>query len=124
MENFYDIFKLKQGRQNQCWSCRRVLRPQSRIKIGNEVVVLNMNTKLYGHHLMKYEKYRFKKILAEVVPHPLTKDLLGLKNLSRVPWKVVTKEGKRYTIDFGKSFTIEDGTEVYFGEVQGSIRKG
>lgn len=124
MENFYDIHKLKQGINNQCWACKRMLKPSSRIRINNEVVVLNINTKLYGHHLVEREKFRFKKSLAEVVPHPKYKDLMGLKNLSKIPWHIETKVGKKYTIDFGKSFTIEDGTTVHFGEVTGIIRKG
>ena len=124
MENFYDIQKLKQNQHNRCWHCNRVLYPASRLKINNEVIILNLNTKLYGHHLMAQEKYRFKKILAEVVPHPLIPERTGLKNLSRVPWKVRTKLGKSLSIDFGKSFTIEDGTSIDFGEVTGMIRKG
>lgn len=124
MENFYDVSKLKSGIGNKCWSCNKNIKPESRIKINNEVVVLNMNTKLYGHHLMSREKYRFKKILAEVVPHPKLKDCMGLKNLSRTPWYIETKLGRKYTIDFGNSFTIEDGTQVHFGEAKGMIRKG
>lgn len=124
MENFYDIYKFQKGIKNKCWSCHRPLIPASRIKIGEEIVVLNLSTKLYGHHLISHEKFRFKKILAEVVPHPKYKDAMGLKNLSREPWEVKTKLGKIYTIDFGKSFTIEDGTIVQFGQVEGIIRKG
>jgi len=124
MENFYDIQKLKMNVHNRCWHCNRVLYPASRLKINNEVVILNLNTKLYGHHLMKQEKYRFKKVLAEVVPHPKLANYSGLKNLSHVPWRVTTKTGMQYSIDFGKSFTIEDGTKIEFGEVKGMIRKG
>jgi len=124
MENFYDIHKLKTNVQNKCWQCQKMLHPASRLKINNEIVILNLNTKLYGHHLMAQEKYRFKKILAEVVPHPILEGRSGLKNLSKIPWRVKTKEGKQYTIDFGKSFTIEDGTMIQFGEVEGMIRKG
>ncbi|MBN2795051.1 MAG: serine/threonine protein kinase [Clostridia bacterium] len=124
MENFYDIDKLKQGVLNKCWACGSLLKPASRIKIENEVIVLNMGTKLYGHHLNKYEKYKFKHILAEVIPHPIQRDMMGLKNLSRQTWNIKTKTGKSYAIDFGKSFTIEDGTVVDFGETSGQIRKG
>lgn len=124
MENFYDIYKFQRGLSNNCWACQRPLEVASRIKIGKQVVVLNLSTKLYGHHLLNQEKFRFKKILAEVVPHPKYKDTMGLKNLSKVAWQVKTKLGKAYTIDYGKSFTIEDGTIVYFGEVEGMIRKG
>lgn len=124
MENFYDIQKLKANVHNKCWHCQRILYPKSRLKIDNEVVILNLSTKLYGHHLMMNEKYRFKKVLAEVVPHPKLPDSHGLKNLSKIPWKITTKTGKQYAIDFGKSFTIEDGTTIEFGEVKGMIRKG
>lgn len=101
-----------------------MLYPASRLKINNEIIILNLSTKLYGHHLMAQEKYRFKKILAEVVPHPLLEGRSGLKNLSKTPWVIKTRDGKQYTIDFGKSFTIEDGTMIQFGEVEGMIRKG
>ncbi len=124
MENFYDVQKLKTKTHNKCWSCDKVLYPASRLKINNEIVILNLNTKLYGHHLMSQEKYRFKKVLAEVVSHPKLANRSGLKNLSRVPWRVTTKAGIKYSIEFGKSFTIEDGTTIEFGEVSGMIRKG
>lgn len=124
MENFYDIHKLKNNVQNKCWQCQKMLYPASRLKINNEIIILNLSTKLYGHHLMAQEKYRFKKILAEVVPHPLLEGRSGLKNLSKTPWVIKTRDGKQYTIDFGKSFTIEDGTMIQFGEVEGMIRKG
>lgn len=124
MENFYDVYKLKNKIKNKCWSCGKVLVPTSRIRINNEIIVLNMNTKLYGHHLMENEKFRFKKILAEVVPHPKLRDRMGLKNLSKMPWKVKTSNGNHYIIEFGKSFTIENGTLIEFGEVEGLIRKG
>lgn len=124
MENFYDIHKLKMNVQNKCWHCKRTLYPSTRLKIDNEIIVLNLSTKLYGHHLMAREKYRFKKIMAEVVPHPKLPNSSGLKNLSKISWKIKTKTGKSYNIDFGKSFTIEDGTIIDFGEVSGMIRKG
>lgn len=124
MENFYDRHKLKMGINNRCWACNQDLKAESRIKINDEVVVLNMNTKLYGHHLLGKEKYRFKRIMAEVVPHPKYRDMYGLKNLTKTPWTITTKQGKCYSIDFGKSFTIEDGTTVEFGEATGMIRKG
>lgn len=124
MENFYDIYKLINNQTNKCWSCRQILVPASRLRINNEIVVLNLNTKLYGHHLIKSEKFIFKRILGEVIPHPKIKALMGLKNLGQIPWEIENSEGKKYRIDFGKSFTIEDGTKIYFGEVEGNIRKG
>lgn len=124
MENFYDIQKLRSNQLNQCWHCNRTLKPAARIKINNEVVVLNLNTKLYGHHLITNEKYKFKKILAEVVPHPKLADRMGLKNLSHEPWTIHPKQGQPIQVDFGRSFTIEDGVTIDFGEVKGMIRRG
>ncbi len=123
-ENFYDVHKLKLKQVNKCWGCKLEIKPPARLRIGDEVIVLNLNTKLYGHHLIKREKYRFKKILAEVVPHPKLRDIAGLKNLSKEAWTITTKANKTHVIEFGKSFTIEDGVKIQFGEYEGIIRKG
>lgn len=124
MENFYDVHKIKMGKKNTCWSCRKILTSPTWLKIKDELIVLNINTRVYGHHLIKSEKYNFKRILGNVVPHPKVKDVFGLKNMSKIPWKVVTSSGKNYTVDFGKSFLIENGTRINFGEVEGIIRRG
>lgn len=124
MENFYDIHKLKMGKKNLCWSCKKVLALTPRLKINNEIIVLNINTRIYGHHLIKKDKFNFKRILGTVVPHPKLKDVYGLKNMSKSPWEITTKTGKTHIIEFGKSFLIEDGTKIRFGEVEGIIRKG
>ena len=60
-ENFYDINALKAsgGDPGACWSCQSKLILPPRLKLGDEIVMLNYNTYLYPHHIDPDRRYDF-----------------------------------------------------------------
>jgi len=125
MENFYDLVKVRTRQGNSsCWSCGKALKIPPRIRIGNEIVMLNRDTKLFSYHLRPNDTHDFRRVIGQVVPHPTLKDVFGLKNLTQSSWKVRTHSGVTREVSFGKSISIETGAIVDFGNIKGEIRKG
>ena len=120
-ENFYDAEKLREGRSHLCWACNSEIRLPPRIRIGEAVVMLNHDTKLFPHHLGG-ELYNFDVPIAEVAQHPKQPDVWGLRNLSQDTWTVTRQDGTVLQVCPGKSLTITLGVEINFGRAKGEIR--
>jgi serine/threonine protein kinase len=123
-ENFYDAGALRQtgGQPLHCWSCNRNIALPFRIRIGNNVVMLNTNTKLFPHHIDERRLYDFSQIVAEVVPHPKNPRILGLKNLTTENWSMTKPDGNVEDVYPGKSVPLKSETKILFGNKQGEIR--
>lgn len=125
MENFYDLIKVRTRQdRSMCWSCGSVLAMPSRIKIGNEIIMLNDDTKLFLYQIKERTAYDFRNVIGKVVKHPTKDNVYGLMNLSQNPWHVNTGIGQKRQIAHGKSISIESGTVIDFGDTKGEIRKG
>ena len=61
-------------------------------------------------------------LVAEVVPNPSDLSILGLNNVSRSSWEVVSANGNRYTIQPYQTVRLNAGTRINFGAVDGEIR--
>ena len=94
-ENFYDIEVLKAsgGHPGTCWSCDSDLVLPPRLRIGDAVVMLNYNTKLYPHHIDPDKMYDFSAPVAEVAQHPQYPNIWGLKNVGHEKWVITTDDG-------------------------------
>lgn len=123
-ENFYDAEALRRaaGKTGNCWDCRRQLQLPPRIRIGRAVVMLNADTKLFGHHLDDSEPVDFSRPLAEVTRHPADATRLGLKNLSGEKWTAVLNDGAVRDIEPARSVAVAVGTRIYFGRAEGEVR--
>lgn len=123
-ENFYDAeaLKVSKGKPGQCWQCQKDLQLPFRMRIGNEVVMLNYDTKLYPHHIDKWKKYDLSQPAAEVIRHPSNPNIWGLKNLSQEKWIATGTSGTMQDIEPGKSITLVLGTKIQFGNTDGEIR--
>jgi DNA-binding helix-hairpin-helix protein with protein kinase domain len=115
-ENFWDS---ENPAGTRCWSCGMTITPPPRLVVRREVVLLNHDTRLYGHHLG--ERREFGAPRAEVARHPSMPDVTGLKNLSGRPWSVRTGGGSSFVVEPGRSVTLAAGTEIDFGGVHGVI---
>jgi DNA-binding helix-hairpin-helix protein with protein kinase domain len=104
----------------RCWSCGRTITPPPRLVVRRDVVLLNHDTRLYGHHIGA-ERREFGAVLAEVARHPSMPDVTGLRNLSGRHWQVRTGSGSSFAVEPGRSATLATGTEIDFGPVQGVI---
>ncbi len=123
-ENFYDPDILRQsgGKIKPCWSCKRDITLPFRIRIGNNVVVLNHNTKLFPHHIDEKKMYDFSQPVVEVNRHPTNPNLWSLKNLTSEKWSSTKSDGTVQDIYPGKSVPLISGTKILFGSRQGEIR--
>ena len=123
-ENFYDIEQLKAagGDPGDCWACQSDLRLPPRLKLDDEVVMLNFNTYLYPHHVDPNRRYDFSQAIAQVTQHPTNPNIWGLKNLSGEKWVITTGDGNIKDVGPGRSATLVGGTTISFGQKEGEIR--
>ncbi len=124
-ENFYDVDALRAsgGLPGSCWSCGNALVLPPRIRVGDAVVMLNHDTRLYPHHVDDDRLYDFGTPVAEVVRHPKDPSIWGLRNLGTEKWTVTTDAGQTYQdVAPGRSATLAVGTRINFGKQEGEIR--
>lgn len=123
-ENFYDIAMLKaaNGSPGICWSCNSDLLLPPRLKLGDDIVMLNYNTKLYPHHVDPDKLYDFSQVVATVAQHPQKPNIWGLRNLSQEKWVITTDDGSIKDVAPGRSATLAAGTKINFGKTEGEIR--
>lgn len=123
-ENFYDVDYLKKsgGKPSLCWNCNKEFKLPPRMRIDNDIIMLNYNTKLYPHHIDDNSLFDFLKPIAEVTQHPKDPKIWGLKNLSGEKWITTLKDGTQNEVNPGQSFRIAVGAVVNFGTKEGEIR--
>lgn len=123
-ENFYDVGKLKAsgGKPGKCWDCGSDLMLPPRIRIGDSIVMLNYDTKLYRHHIDNDHLYDFEKPVAEVNQHPHDPSIWGLRNLDDEKWVITLEDGSIKDVDPGRNVRLAVGTKINFGKKEGEIR--
>lgn len=123
-ENFYDLDRLRAsaGVPPACWGCGTKTVFPPRLRIGSNIVVLNVDTRLYRHHLDPAHLFDLSDPVAEVSRHPTSPDIWGLKNLSPTQWVMIAANGTVREVGQGRSAQIADGTRINFGTCQGEIR--
>ncbi|MBN2561107.1 MAG: serine/threonine protein kinase, partial [Phycisphaerae bacterium] len=124
-EAIYDVEALRAqgGMPGLCWSCRTPLVLPPRIRIGDVVLMLNHDTRVYPHHVDDDRLYDFSKPIAEVAQHPKDPSIWGLRNLDDEKWTATTDGGQTYQdVPPGRSVTLGVGTRINFGKQEGEIR--
>jgi RsiW-degrading membrane proteinase PrsW (M82 family) len=66
--------------------------------------------------------YGGSAIAAEVNHSPHDARILGLKNLSAVPWTVTLPDGTRHTVALDRSMRLIEGMTILFGTTVGRVR--
>jgi DNA-binding helix-hairpin-helix protein with protein kinase domain len=126
-ENFYDLKRVRDsvgGAADSCWSCGKPLRLPYRVRIGDGIVMLNHDTKLYAHHLENSisKNYDFTKVVGEVARHPTDAAVWGLKNCTGDRWAATLPDGSVKDIEPGRSVRLGNQIKVNFGKAEGEIR--
>lgn len=119
-ENFYDAEALRSSGSQTCWSCQHALTLPPRIRIGNDIVLLNHDTRLYAHHVGQVGG--IEEAIAEVVRNPQNPGLFGLKNLTLEAWTITKPDGGIVDVPPGKAAPILQGNKINFGPATGEIR--
>jgi DNA-binding helix-hairpin-helix protein with protein kinase domain len=123
VENFYDIDTLRTSGASpgSCWSCGKEIQFPPRIRIGNDIIMLNHDTQLFPHHLSGAKTYDFSEPVAAVTQHPSEPRIWGLKNLSDEKWVITTADGGIKDVDPRRSARLAVGTKINFGKTMGEI---
>lgn len=119
-ENFYDAELLRSVGVQKCWACRSVLTLPPRIRIGDDVVLLNRDTRLYNYHVG--QSGADEEAIAEVIQNPHHAGLFGLKNLSTEAWTITKPDGSIVDVLPGRAAPIVQGNKINFGPATGEIR--
>ncbi len=123
-ENFYDIdiIKNNSGKPNNCWSCKKELRLPYRLRIGQQIVMLNHDTMLFPHHVDNNRRYDFVSPVASVTRHPTDTTIWGLRNQSAEKWVATNPDGTVSDVEPTRNVTFRVGMKINFGKAEGEIR--
>ena len=119
-ESFYEPSAAALTGGKRCWACGHALVLPPRIRLGDNIVLLNRATRLFGHHLGQTRDDDTP--MAEVVQNPKVANLFGLRNLSGQPWTLTKPDGAVVDVPQGRAAPIVNGNRINFGLVTGEIR--
>jgi hypothetical protein len=125
-ENFIEPLELlpNQPYSRRCWysDCQHPLPTPLRIKVGKHLVMLNVGTQLFPHHLVPGKQFDFSTPQAIVI-YDAQRQILGLNNASAMSWNVTTPTGGRQEVPAGKNFgPLKPGLKIHFGSLEGEIQ--
>jgi eukaryotic-like serine/threonine-protein kinase len=124
-EAFYDVeaLRLSGGQPAHCWSCQHQLALPPRMRIGDAIVMLNHDTRLYPHHVDKQRLYDFSAPIAEVTQHPKDPTIWGLKNVGSEKWTITRDDGQTHQdVEPEQSVRLTVGLSINFGKQEGVLR--
>lgn len=107
------------GAATVCWSCGQQIPAPPRIEIGDRIVVLNHDSTVTRHHLVR--NYDYSDVVARVVRHPSKPGVWGLRNETENPWHVTVPGAEPRTVASGQSVGLVDGTVLDLGRISGTI---
>ena len=118
-ENFYDLEKVKKNENHYCWQCKGVINLPPRIKIGSQLIMLNMDTQLFAHHIKG--NFDFSTPVGKISKHPTQPNRWGLTNLGTDNWTLTKKNGESVVVPHGKTAPLATDAKINFGPAEGII---
>ena len=115
-QNFYNEYATA---PLTCWSCKKEIILPMVLKIKNDFVMLNYDTKIYEHHIEKNQD--FSEPIAEVSQNPNNPNIWGIKNLTKSKWTIIDANNETKEVEPERSVTIMEGVKINFGRVDGII---
>lgn len=119
-ENFYNETTVSSNSNHICWNCNNTILLPPRMKINNNIIMLNSGAKIYAHHLE--ENYDFTQEIAEVTKHPTEPNRWGLKNLSDNAWELTKSDGSSVIVEKGKNAPLLNEMKIKFGVAEGILK--
>jgi len=117
-ENFYDLQKVRAKQPHSCWSCKGDITLPPRIKIGNQLVMLNNDTTICAHHVKG--NFDFVLKIGKISKHP-TANKWGLTNISPDNWILLKPNGDSMVVEPNKTAPLQPGAKINFGTATGEI---
>ncbi len=118
-ENFYEPAVAPAGGK-RCWSCKKPLVLPPRIKIDDEIILLNRTTRLFGYHVGQARDDDTP--IAEVVQNSQVRNLFGLRNLTTEAWTMTKSDGSVVDVSPGRAVSILNDNRINFGLKTGEVR--
>lgn len=119
-ESFYEPAIAGSVSKKRCWACAQPLVLPPRIKIDDEIILLNRGTRVLGYRV-GYARDD-DTLIAEVVQNPQAPHLFGLRNMSGETWTLTKPDGALADVPPGRAVPIVHGNRINFGRVMGEIR--
>lgn len=124
-ENFIEPLELKSDKpySRRCWysDCQHPLPNPVRLQVGKHLVMLNVGTQLFPHHLLPGKQFDYSKPLATVI-YDAQRQILGINNASGFTWLVTTPAGTQQEIPTGRNFgPLKSKTTIKFGGLEGEL---
>ena len=94
------------GTHSSCWHCGQALETSAALRSANGLVMACTDNELHAHHFDSLEAPRLDQPLARVVAHPSEPSLLGLRNLSSQPWRVMAAGGQQHGVQPGQTCNL------------------
>jgi len=120
-ENFYDIQQVKNHRKLlPCWHCKKQPDMPPRMMIGEEVVALHPQKKVFEHQIFKQAPQQFLRPFFEI-----STDSKGLtvKNCTAKPWHIIDGTGRKTILGGGQTMDCASITELHFtAEIKAQLR--
>ncbi len=92
------------------------------LRIGPKYLIIVAGLRILDHQAPGLQAANPGGPVAEVTRNPNDPNILGLTNLSRSPWEVVTPNGSRRTIQTSQTVKLAQGTRIDFGPIDGEVR--
>jgi len=124
VENFYNLEAMQSPGQGgrECWHCHKDVQIPPRIRINQNIVMLNRDAKLYAHHVDEARKFDFSQPIALGAQNPHNPSIWGLRNLSESAWQATFSDASVRHIEQGRTIALARGLKINFGKVEGEIR--
>jgi len=98
--------------QGLCRSCAAPLPPPLRLRTAAGLVGVAAGNELHLHHLDPLLAEDLEQPLARVVAHPQRPRVLGLRNLSPDPWRLIALEGETITVAPGETGNLAHAQQL------------
>jgi DNA-binding helix-hairpin-helix protein with protein kinase domain len=119
-ENFHDSDST-QG--EYCWSpsCRHALPQPMRVKIGDNLIVVDDHAAIFPHHVDAQHRFDFSTAVASFVRHPERPDLVGLRNAGEKALLAKLPDGRERPVGPKQTVELQRGMQISFGAVQAIV---
>lgn len=101
-----------------CMNCNVNLKRPPVLAIRDELIPLQEGNLLYSYEIDENRELTIEtigEIWAQVIPNPKKTGIIGLKNISAVPWYRHTPGGKEFVCEPNKQVTIIRSNTIKFG---------
>lgn len=105
----------------ECPHCRGAVPRPVRMTLGRYLVPMLPTRQLYAHHVDGAAPITLRESVARVDVHPSDETIVGLRNLTKTPWRGRTTDGKPVVIVPDRTVRIVDGLGIDFGQREGVV---